>query len=111
MHGPTCVFWANVTPFSFQDKIGWTINAGDEILLAGGELSNATFQKYLQGQGVPLAAVGCEAWPQCNMNTLDRVNASRTAEGALLYYHSQVKRGWCWTSFRRPLVYFISVSP
>ena len=85
-----------------QDKTVWTLNAGDEIQLKGGDLSNSSFQAYLQANGVSLADVGCSAWPQCDMSTLDRVNASQSRATAMLFYHTQVYT-WsaaldCWAS-------------
>ena len=46
MHGPTCIFWANLTPFSFKNKRsrardllelhGWLEALGTDGLLAAG---------------------------------------------------------------------------
>jgi hypothetical protein len=54
MHGPTCVFWANLTPFSLKDLVA-RINDTDKpnLLTARGKGGGGKEMQALPALGVP----------------------------------------------------------
>ena len=74
MHGPTCIFWGNLTPFSLEVAGAWRLVPGDvespvfpadrRTLAAGGgqgttlrQLYEPALEKLMGLQGVSLADV------------------------------------------------------
>ena len=53
MYGPTCIFWANLTPFSLQLALQW---AADNVAAFGGDPSRLT----LFGESAGATSVSCQ---------------------------------------------------